>query len=126
MEATGADASACVNSIMVTTKRDGTRSPSLVLVPATHMLDNKGLKNALGGKTSFMRMDDALELTGMERDSVGPVGLPDGIPVVADPDCLVGDEFYVGGGRIGVKHVLTREELLDLVTVHAPGICVTR
>ncbi|MDK8761488.1 hypothetical protein QP921_06965 [Corynebacterium pseudodiphtheriticum] len=37
----------------------GERRNALVLVPATHRLDSKGLKQALGGKTSFLPMDEA-------------------------------------------------------------------
>lgn len=122
MTSVGALPQECINSIVVSTKIAGERVPSLVLVPATHRLDSKGMKNALGGKTSFMPMEQALELTGMERDSVGPVGMPQGIPVVADLSIISGDTFYVGGGVLGRKYIVDRSELESLVDKNVTGI----
>src|SRR5699024_417282 len=98
-----------LNSLVVTAKSNGERTPYLVLVPATHTLDNKGMKQALGGKVSFMPMGDALELTEMERDSVGPVGLPEVLQAVAASSLLHDASFVVGGGRLGVKYRMLRE-----------------
>lgn len=122
LKETGATAEQSLNSIVVSTKISGERRNALVLVLATHRLDNKGLKRALGGRTSFMPMNEALALTGMERDSVGPIGIPEGLPVVADLDVIKGDEFYVGGGKLGRKYVISREELVAVVDQNAVGI----
>lgn len=124
IDATGADPEECINSIIVSTKIAGERTDSMVLVPATHRLDNRGLKQALGGKTSFVPMERALEMTGMARDSIGPVGAPEGLPVVADLSELAGDRFYVGGGVLGRKYLLDRAELAALVTRDVRGIYV--
>ncbi|MBK4145492.1 YbaK/EbsC family protein [Corynebacterium macginleyi] len=115
LEETGATAEQSLNSTVVSTKLSGERHNALVLVPATHRLDNRGLKRALGGKTSFLPMDEALALTGMEKDSIGPIGIPEGLPVVADLNAIKGDEFYIGGGRLGRKYVITRQELVAVV-----------
>lgn len=124
MEETSAAAEQSLNSIVVSTKLSGERHNALVLVPATHRLDNKGLKRALGGKTSFLPMDEALALTGMEKDSIGPIGVPEGLPVVADLNAIKGDEFYIGGGRLGRKYVITRQELVAVVDQNVVEIYV--
>jgi prolyl-tRNA editing enzyme YbaK/EbsC (Cys-tRNA(Pro) deacylase) len=111
-----------LNSLVVTAKSNGERTPYLVLVPATHTLDNKGMKQALGGKVSFMPMDDALELTQMERDSVGPVGLPEGLQVVGDSSLLNDASFIVGGGKLGVKYRILKEEIVRLLDIDARDI----
>lgn len=124
LKKTGATPEQSLNSIVVSTKLSGERHNALVLVPATHRLDNKGLKQALGGKTSFLPMVEALALTGMERDSIGPIGLPDGLPVVADLNAIKGEEFYIGGGKLGRKYVISREELEAAVDQNVVGIYV--
>ena len=121
---TGATADQSLNSIVVSTKKSGERHNALVLVPATHRLDNKGLKRALGGKTSFLPMNEALALTGMERDSIGPIGVPEYLPVVADLNAIKGDEFYIGGGKLGRKYVISRQELIAAVDQSVVGIYV--
>lgn len=121
---TGATAEQSLNSIVVSTKMSGVRHNALVLVPATHRLDNKGLKRALGGKTSFLPTNEALALTGMERDSIGPVGVPECLPVVADLNAIEGDEFYIGGGKLGRKYVISRQELIAAVDRSVVGIYV--
>src|SRR5699024_8810013 len=107
-----------LNSLVVTAKSNGERTPYLVLVPATHTLDNKGMKQALGGKVSFMPMDDALELTQMERDSVGPVGWLEGLQLEGDSSLLKDASFIVSGGKLGVYYLTLNEglgRLLDIV-----------
>ena len=121
---TGATADQSLNSIVVSTKKSGEQHNTLVLVPATHRLDNKGLKRALGGKTSFLPMNEALALTGMERDSIGPIGVPEYLPVVADLNAIKGDEFYIGGGKLGRKYVISRQELIAAVDQNVVGIYV--
>ena len=124
LKETGATADQSLNSIVVSTKKSGERHNALVLVPATHRLDNKGLKRALGGKTSFLPMNEALALTGMERDSIGPIGVPEYLPVVADLNAIKGDEFYIGGGKLGRKYVISRQELIAAVDQSVVGIYV--
>ncbi|MGX0118331.1 YbaK/EbsC family protein [Corynebacterium otitidis] len=122
IDAVGAKPNEVINSIVVKTKHSGERHYSLVLAPATHRLDNKGLRKALGGKTSFVPMDDAVELTGMQRHAIGPIGVPEDLPIVADLSVIEGEKFYVGAGVLERKYVLSREELVDLVDKDAPGI----
>lgn len=124
LKETGATAEQSLNSIVVSTKMSGERRNALVLVPATHRLDSKGPKQALGGKTSFLPMDEALALTGMERDSIGPIGVPEGLPVVADLNAIKGDEFYIGGGKLGRKYLISRQELEAAVDQSVVGIYV--
>lgn len=111
-----------INSIVVTVKSNGERTPYLVLVPATHALDNKGMKQALGGKTSFMPMEDALALTHMERDSIGPVGAPDDLQIVTDSSVLNEDSYIIGGGKLGKKYRIAHDELLQLIDIDARDI----
>lgn len=122
LKETGATAEQSLNSIVFSTKKSGERHNTLVLVPATRRLDNKGLKRALGGKTSFLPMDEALALTGMDRDSIGPIGAPEDLPVVADLDVIRGVEFYVGGGKLGRKYIISRQELEAVVDQRVTGI----
>lgn len=124
LKESGATAEQSLNSIVVSIKMAGERHNALVLVPATHRLDNKGLKRALGGKTSFLPMDEALALTGMERDSIGPIGVPEDLPVVADLNAIKGDEFYIGGGKLGRKYVISRQELEAAIDRSGVGIYV--
>lgn len=59
LQETGATAEQNLNSIVVSTKMSGEQRNALVPVPATHRLGSKGLKQALGGKTSFLPMGEA-------------------------------------------------------------------
>ena len=113
MEKYDVSASQSINSIVVSVKSNGERTPYLVLVPATHTLDNKGMKQALGGKASFMPM---------ERDSVGPISLPDGLEVVGDASLLNEESYIIGGGKLGIKYRIAHDELLELIDIDARDI----
>jgi|SRR5699024_4922495 len=112
----------CVNTIVLSTKQQGERFHTLALVPAHVRLDSKALKKALGGRTSFLPMDEALAVTGMERDSIGPIGAPEHLDVIADPTFLLGDRFILGGGLTRRKYIVNRAELLELINRPCEGI----
>ena len=58
------------------------------------------------------------------RNRIGPIGVPETLPVVADLNAIKGDEFYIGGGRLGRKYVITRQELVAVVDQNVVEIYV--
>jgi prolyl-tRNA editing enzyme YbaK/EbsC (Cys-tRNA(Pro) deacylase) len=49
-------------------------------------------------KASFLPMDRAVELTGMEYGGITPIGLPDGWPVLVDARVLDAGVVIIGSG----------------------------
>jgi prolyl-tRNA editing enzyme YbaK/EbsC (Cys-tRNA(Pro) deacylase) len=82
----GLDGDTLANCVVVAGKRDGEERVAACVVLSTTRADiNGAVKRLLDvRKASFMPMDRAVELTGMEYGGITPIGLPPGWPVLVD------------------------------------------
>jgi prolyl-tRNA editing enzyme YbaK/EbsC (Cys-tRNA(Pro) deacylase) len=65
-------------------------------------------------KASFLSMDRAVELTGMQYGGINPIGLPDGWPILIDRRVAETDIVLIGSGIRGSKLLLPGRLLADL------------
>ena len=110
---------ASANCVVVAGRREGTERVAACVVLATTRADvNSVVKRRLDvRKCSFLPMDRAVELTGMEYGGITPVGLPDDWPVLVDAQVLAQPLVVIGSGVRRSKLVLAPTLLADLATV---------
>jgi prolyl-tRNA editing enzyme YbaK/EbsC (Cys-tRNA(Pro) deacylase) len=108
--------SASANCVVVAGRRGGEERIAACVVLATTRADvNTVVKRRLDvRKCSFLPMDRAVELTGMEYGGITPVGLPDGWPVLVDPAVLEQPLVVIGSGVRHSKLVLRPGLLAEL------------
>ena len=82
----GLEPDTLANCVVVGGKREGTERLAACVVLATTRADINGfVKRFLDvRKASFLPMERAVELTGMEYGGITPIGLPAGWPVLVD------------------------------------------
>jgi prolyl-tRNA editing enzyme YbaK/EbsC (Cys-tRNA(Pro) deacylase) len=88
------------NCVVVAGRRAQTTSYAACLVLATMRADVNGVVRRLLGarKASFARMEDAVELTGMQYGGITPIGLPSDWPVYVDLAVDKHDMVVIGSG----------------------------
>jgi prolyl-tRNA editing enzyme YbaK/EbsC (Cys-tRNA(Pro) deacylase) len=108
--------SASANCVVVAGRRGGEERIAACVVLATTRADvNTVVKRRLDvRKCSFLPMDRAVELTGMEYGGITPVGLPDGWPVLVDAAVLEQQLVVIGSGVRRSKLVLRPGLLAEL------------
>src|SRR5699024_3786281 len=102
------------NCVVVAGRRAGETRRAAVLVLATDRADiNTVVRRHLDvRKISFMSMDEAVELTGMEYGGITPVGLPEDWPVLVDEGVAAAGEVVIGSGVRGSKLLVDASELV--------------
>jgi prolyl-tRNA editing enzyme YbaK/EbsC (Cys-tRNA(Pro) deacylase) len=107
---------ASANCVVVSGRRDGAERIAACLVLATTRVDvNGGVRRLLDvRKASFLPMERAVELTGMEYGGITPVGLPAGWRVLVDAAVLAVPVVVIGSGVRRSKLVLPGAALADL------------
>jgi prolyl-tRNA editing enzyme YbaK/EbsC (Cys-tRNA(Pro) deacylase) len=65
-------------------------------------------------KASFLPMDRAVELSGMEYGGINPIGLPEGWPVLVDRRVVDTDVVLIGSGVRRSKILLPGRKLAEL------------
>ncbi len=115
-EAYGSAPEHSANCVVVAGRRAGETRRAAVLVLAT---DRAAINNAVRRhldvrKISFMRTQEATELTGMEYGGITPVGLPGEWPVLVDEGVLAAGEVVIGSGVRGSKLLVDAAELVAL------------
>ena len=88
------------NCVIVGGKREGTERIAACLVLATGRADvNTIVKRHLDvRKASFLPVDRAVDLTGMEYGGITPIGLPDSWPILVDHRVLDAEIVVIGSG----------------------------
>ncbi len=78
------------------------------MILATTRADVNGLvrRHLDAKKASFASMDVAVAETGMEYGGIGPIGLPDGWPILVDRAVAATDAVVIGSGIRGSKLVV--------------------
>lgn len=108
--------------------KDADGAPVAVFVPGDHELNEIKIERAIPG---FSFMDDAeMEDAGLPKGSIGPVGLPEGVRVLADRSLKGVEGWAVGANEHGFHYVgaiLDRDfhvdEWGDLCTAKAGDTC---
>ncbi len=108
--------SASANCVVVAGRRDGVERVAACVVRADTRADvNNLVKRTLDvRKASFLAMERAVELTGMEYGGITPVGLPEHWRVLVDAACLDIEVAIIGSGVRRSKLLLPGRRLGDL------------
>lgn len=109
------------NCLVVRARRGGTESLAAALVLATTRADiNTTIRKALGArKCSFLSMDAAVEVTGMEYGGITPVGLPADWPLLVDSRVIAEPVIVIGSGMRRSKIRLPGAQISEI-----PGVQV--
>jgi prolyl-tRNA editing enzyme YbaK/EbsC (Cys-tRNA(Pro) deacylase) len=88
------------NCVVVAGRRDGQPRIAACMVLATTRADVNGLvrRELDVRKASFLAMDEAVELTGMEYGGITPIGLPAAWPVFVDQAAAAQPRVVIGSG----------------------------
>jgi len=99
-EAFGLELGSLANCVVVGGKREGTERFAACVVLATSRADVNGVVRRLLDvrKASFLPMERAVELTGMEYGGITPIGLPAGWPVLVDSQVTRAGVVVIGSG----------------------------
>ncbi|MFF2051553.1 YbaK/EbsC family protein [Leifsonia sp. NPDC058194] len=109
----GLDAATLANCVVVGGKREGVERIAACVVLSTTRADvNNTVKRLLDvRKASFLPMDRAVELTGMEYGGITPIGLPADWPVLVDAR-VEGAEVVIVGSGVRRSKILVPGRLL--------------
>lgn len=120
-EAFELDASTLANCVVVGGKREGVERIAAVVILASTRADiNSTVKRLLDvRKASFLPMDQAVDLTGMEYGGITPIGLPADWPVFVDTRVAESEVVIVGSGVRRSKVLVSGAILASL-----PGVQV--
>ncbi len=107
-EAYGVTLDVSANCVVVTARRGQARRLAACMILATTRADVNGLvrRHLDAKKASFASMDVAVAETGMEYGGIGPIGLPDGWPILVDRAVAATDAVVIGSGIRGSKLVV--------------------
>jgi prolyl-tRNA editing enzyme YbaK/EbsC (Cys-tRNA(Pro) deacylase) len=96
----GIEPDSLANCVVVGGKREGIERLAACVVLATTRADiNRVVRQFLDvRKASFLPMDRAVELTGMEHGGITPIGLPSGWPVLVDRRVIEARVVLIGSG----------------------------
>jgi len=102
------------NCVIVGGKREGTERIAACLVLATGRADvNNVVKRSLDvRKASFLPVERAVELSGMEYGGITPIGLPEDWPILIDRR-VVDTEIVIIGSGVRRSKILLPGQLLS-------------
>ena len=109
----GIESEALANCVVVGGKREGAeRLAACVVLASTRADVNGAVRRYLDvRKASFLPMERAVALTGMEYGGITPIGLPAGWPVLVDRRVAEADVVIIGSGVRRSKILLPGELL---------------
>jgi len=110
------DAAVLANCVVVAGKREGVEKIAACVVLSTTRADvNNAVKRLLDvRKASFLPMERAVELTGMEYGGITPIGLPADWPILVDSRVAETDVVIVGSGVRRSKILLPGRLIAEL------------
>jgi prolyl-tRNA editing enzyme YbaK/EbsC (Cys-tRNA(Pro) deacylase) len=96
----GLSSESLANCVIVGGRREGVEKIAACVVLASTRADvNNTVKRLLDvRKASFLPMEQAVELTGMEYGGITPIGLPDAWPVLVDSRVIEAGVVIIGSG----------------------------
>ena len=84
----------------------------LVLMPGGLRVDWAALRRHLGvSRVTTATPEEVLEITGYPVGAVGPLGLRQPVPILADPRAFAPEEVSIGSGEQGVAVILRSADL---------------
>jgi prolyl-tRNA editing enzyme YbaK/EbsC (Cys-tRNA(Pro) deacylase) len=88
------------NCVIVSGKREGAERIAACLILATSRADvNNVVKRSLDvRKASFLPLERAVELSGMEYGGITPIGLPEDWPILVDRRVVDAEVIVIGSG----------------------------
>jgi prolyl-tRNA editing enzyme YbaK/EbsC (Cys-tRNA(Pro) deacylase) len=112
-QAFGLEPGCLANCVVVGGKREGTERFAACVILATTRADVNGVVRRLLDvrKASFLAMERAVEITGMEYGGITPIGLPPGLPVLVDSQVTTAGVVIIGSGVRRSKILLPGELL---------------
>ncbi|MCI0155279.1 hypothetical protein KNO15_01005 [Leifsonia shinshuensis] len=110
----GLEADTLANCVVVGGKREGVERIAACVVLATTRADvNNTVKRLLDvRKASFLPMDRAVELTGMEYGGITPIGLPEEWPLLVDSRVVADGVVVIIGSGVRRSKILLPGRLL--------------
>ena len=107
---------ALANCVVVGGKREGSERLAACVVLFTTRADvNGSVRRRLDvRKASFLPMDRAVDMTGMEYGGINPIGLPEGWPILVDRRVAETEVVLTGSGIRKSKLLLPGRLLADL------------
>jgi prolyl-tRNA editing enzyme YbaK/EbsC (Cys-tRNA(Pro) deacylase) len=112
----GLPAGTLANCVIVGGRREGEERLAACVVLFTTRADVNGVvrRRLDVRKASFLSMDRAVELSGMEYGGINPIGLPEGWPVLVDRRVVDTDVVLIGSGVRRSKILLPGQKLSEL------------
>lgn len=95
----------------------------LVVARGDARLDNRKLKEALGGKAKMLGAEDVAELTGHPVGGVCPFGLATPLPVYCDVSLRAFDEVLPAAGALHSAVRIAPERMASLVSADWVDVC---
>jgi len=95
----------------------------LVVARGDARLDNRKLKEALGGKAKMLGAEDVAELTGHPVGGVCPFGLATPLPVYCDVSLRAFDEVLPAAGALHSAVRIAPERMASLVGAAWVDVC---
>jgi prolyl-tRNA editing enzyme YbaK/EbsC (Cys-tRNA(Pro) deacylase) len=107
---------ALANCVIVGGRREGDERLAACVVLFTTRADVNGLvrRRLDVRKASFLPMERAVELTGMEYGGINPIGLPEEWPILIDSRVMRSDVVLIGSGVRRSKLLLPGKLLAEL------------
>jgi prolyl-tRNA editing enzyme YbaK/EbsC (Cys-tRNA(Pro) deacylase) len=104
------------NCVVVGGRREGEERLAACVVLFTSRADvNRVVRRRLDvRKASFLPMERAVDLTGMEYGGINPIGLPEGWPILVDRGVIETDVVLIGSGVRRSKLLLPGHLLAQL------------
>lgn len=99
-DAFGLEANWLANCVVVGGRRDGAEKiAACVILSSTRADINNSVRKLLDvRKASFLPMEEAVELTGMEYGGITPIGLPAAWPIFVDSRVIAEPTVIIGSG----------------------------
>jgi prolyl-tRNA editing enzyme YbaK/EbsC (Cys-tRNA(Pro) deacylase) len=112
----GLPASTLANCVVVGGRREGEERLAACVVLFTTRADVNGVvrRRLDVRKASFLPMDRAVEMSGMEYGGINPIGLPEGWAVLVDRRVVDTDVVLIGSGVRRSKILLPGQKLAEL------------
>lgn len=108
---------------------DAQGRPVVCVVPGDHEMNDVKAEHAFGEGYRMMTDEEMVEL-GLHKGSMGPVGLPQGVRMVADASLRGSVSWLVGANREGEHYTgarpdrdFTVDEWVDVVTAREGDLC---
>ncbi|MBS0518363.1 MAG: YbaK/EbsC family protein [Proteobacteria bacterium] len=97
--------------------------PLLVVASGTARLNNRKIKDALGGKPRMLTADEVVAITGHPVGGVCPFGLATPLPVYCDVSLQAFDEVVPAAGSTHSALRITPKRLAELVGARWVDVC---